>query len=81
MSEDVARNGYHPIQTAEDNASQSRRDEQENGEKGACPDADVLLPEEQCCCSALQRFVSPYLFGAFLCLTNFLQAAAFTATG
>ena len=56
--------------------SRSKKDDT----KGACPDSK-LLPQEQCCCSALQRLASPYLFGFLVCLLSLFQSAASTGTG
>ena len=80
MADDRARNGHDHVQTTATN-NQRETKKQEDTEGGAGQDADKLLPEERCCFSAFQCLASPYLFGVFVCLLNFLQLAALAATG
>ncbi|XP_022106267.1 uncharacterized protein LOC110987658 [Acanthaster planci] len=75
-------NGYQPVQTAEDGPGRQRGGMRTADDRaGAGQDSTPLLPEERCCCSVLQRLASPYAFGVFVCLINFLQAAATSVTG
>ena len=62
-----------------ENKKQNNEDD-DNSKDVASQELD-LLPEERCCCSALQHLVSPYIFGVLACLISFLQAAASTGTG
>ncbi|XP_038051578.1 solute carrier organic anion transporter family member 5A1-like [Patiria miniata] len=82
MSNNNPKDGYHAVQTAEESSERKRVGAKAADEdEGAWQDTDNLPLEERCCCSALQRLASPYVFGVFVCVLNFFQSAAFSVTG
>ena len=76
----MAKSDYHPVHKAEEDDNQnvgSRRASARMEEDEEIP----LLPEERCCCSALQCLVTPPIFIACICACSMFYGAAYVATG